>query len=97
MSVAPVMPVVTGTNLARSLPWASLSTTKTPCTGFGFAAGVAADAACTPPLLLALSVAGSCMVSAWMGSESTFGLCAVVILAVVERPGRSSSDAARRA
>jgi hypothetical protein len=27
-----------------------------------------------------------------MGSESTLGLCAVVILAVVERPGRSSSD-----
>ena len=26
-----------------------------------------------------------------MGSASTFDLCAVVILAVVERPGRSSS------
>jgi hypothetical protein len=32
-----------------------------------------------------------CMVSAWMGSE-TLDLCAVVILAVVERPGRSSSE-----
>ena len=32
------------------------------------------------------------MVSAWMGSESTLALCAVVILAVVERPGRSSSE-----
>ncbi len=45
MSVAPVMPVVTGTNLARSLPLGSLSTTKTPCTGLGFAAGVETDAA----------------------------------------------------
>ncbi len=27
------------------------------------------------------------MVSAWMGSESTFGLCAVVILAVVRESG----------
>jgi hypothetical protein len=32
------------------------------------------------------------MVSAWMGSESTLGLCAVVILAVVESPGRRSLD-----
>ena len=37
-----------------------------------------------------LSVAGSCMVSAWMGSESTLVLCAVVILAVQESPGRNS-------
>ena len=39
MSVAPVMPVVTGTNLARSLPVLSLSSTKTPWTGALLAAG----------------------------------------------------------
>ncbi len=32
------------------------------------------------------------MVRAWMGSESTLVLCAVVILAVQESPGRSSSE-----
>ena len=31
-----------------------------------------------------------------MGSESTLDLCAVVILAVVERPGRSSSEGVSR-
>ena len=31
------------------------------------------------------------MVRAWMGRESTLDFCAVVILAVVERPGRSSA------
>ena len=34
------------------------------------------------------------MVSAWMGKETTLSLCAVVILAVVDRPGRSSSEGA---
>ena len=36
MSVAPVMPVVTGTKLARSLPCASFLTRKTPCIGLDF-------------------------------------------------------------
>jgi len=46
----------------------------------------------------ALAVVGlrECMVRAWMGKESTLGLCAVVILAVVLSPGRSSLEGESR-
>ena len=37
------------------------------------------------------SAAGSRWTRAWMGMVRALGLCAVVIFAVVERPGRSSS------
>src|SRR5579871_2948475 len=88
MSVAPVIPVVIGTNLARCLPWASFSTTYTPCTGVVFALDEV-EAASTLPLFAGLG--GVYIVRAWMGSDSTLDFEAVVIFAVVERPGRISS------
>ncbi len=96
ISAPPVMPVETGANRARSRPLASFSTIKTPCTGASFAPAdeEGADAAWTPPLDLLCS--GAYRVSAWMGRARTSFLWAVVILAVVEKPGRNSFEGVSR-
>ena len=86
---APVIPVAMGTNTALSFP-PVLRSTKTPCCGLGATTGplLAATVATWP---LASAGCGVYKVSAWMGMVSTLGLRAVVILAVAESPGRSSS------
>src|SRR5580698_2278880 len=89
MSVAPVMPVVTGTNFARCLPCVSFWITKTPCFAGGGGVDEAVEAASTFPLLP--GGGGVYIVSDWIGSASTLALCAVVTLAVQERPGRNWS------
>ncbi len=96
MSVTPLIPVSTGRNIAF-LPL----TTNTPCTSSFFGSpgaggGGAASVTLELELFLAFLAASSRSLrvrtaSAWMGMASTFFFSAVLIFAVVERPGRRLS------
>src|SRR3984957_17579817 len=93
MSVTPEMPVSTGRNraffpLTTKTLWIS-SFFGSPGAGGGGAARVTLD----PELLFAFFAASSKSLrvrtaSAWIGIARTFFFSAVLILAVVERPGR---------
>ena len=96
MSVAPVMPVVTGTKTDAQLLVVRSGARRRPGRAGPWwrrRRGVAAPpVGGLPPLSARIfSLAGSRWTSAWMGMVRTFGLCAVVIFAVAERPGRRSS------
>ena len=93
MSVAPVMPVVTGTNDRDQFAALVLLTHEDALhPGLRLREGLLVRPRPCRHMAPCRRAVGSRMVSAWMEWRRYSSLCAVVIFAVAERPGRRSSE-----